>query len=127
MKYYIFKEYQEALINLIVDSMLWIKEEKRLNKDSYVERLIGINNYNELMPKFEAYQKGQLTDEEVLSYYSKYKDSVKGKWAEIKQIDNPDHEYFNFYCYPVFQPPREGLIYIENDGTLFLVEDEENI
>lgn len=144
MEYYLFEDYEEALKNVIIDTMLWLRKSRnnflddQLNLenlesiipsvDKYIESVIGLDLYNEIIPIFEEYEKGNMSDKEMLGYYEQYtKDKIVGKWSSIRQIDNPEHQYFNYYVYVIFQPPRAGLTIIQDDGTLFLIEEDGDI
>lgn len=121
LNFYIFQNQEEAEKEAAIDFMIFMEDKV---EPTYIEEMVGLTKYSILKEEYQKYKSNLITKEDFIFIFNSL--DIVGNWDNVRLIDNPNHQYYNYYCYSVLNPPRDNLTYIQvnNLEELFIVKDE---
>ena len=122
LNFYIFQNQEEAEKEAAIDFMIFMEDKA---KPAYIAEMAGLTKYSILKEEYQKYKSNLITKEDFISIFNSL--DIVGNWDNVRLIDNPNHQYYNYYCYSVLNPPRDNLTYIQvnNLEELFIVKNEQ--
>lgn len=122
LTFYIFESKEEAEKEAAIDFTIFMKNK---TENAYIEEMVGSQNHSILQKEYEKYKNNLITKDNFIATFNSL--NIPGSWDNVKLIDNPNHQYYNYYCYLVLNPPRDNLVYIKvnNLEELFIITETE--
>jgi DNA-binding XRE family transcriptional regulator len=115
---------EESSVSGKIDFMIFMEDKA---KPAYIAEMAGLTKYSILKEEYQKYKSNLITKEDFISIFNSL--DIVGNWDNVRLIDNPNHQYYNYYCYSVLNPPRDNLTYITVNSLeeLFIAEDEQRV